>query len=66
MLESREFVDSVQRDIYEAQQVGARGVPFYVFNNKYAVSGAQMPEVFLEVLNKSWQEQNIEVKMEKN
>ncbi len=66
MLGSNEFVDSVKRDAYEAQQVGARGVPFYVFNNKYAVSGAQMPEVFLEVLNKTWQELAIDIKVEKN
>jgi len=27
-----------------------------VFNNKYAVSGAQSPETFLEVLEQSWKE----------
>ena len=33
------------------------GVPFFVFNNKYAVSGAQAPETFSEVLEKVWEEE---------
>ena len=52
MLAGTEFSDDVNRDIYEASQVGARGVPFFVFDNKYAVSGAQPSELFLQVLNK--------------
>lgn len=52
MLTGTEFSDDVNRDIYEASQVGARGVPFFVFNNKFAVSGAQPSELFLQVLNK--------------
>ncbi len=53
MLSGSEFSDDVNRDIYEANQVGARGVPFFVFDNKYGVSGAQSTEVFLQVLNKA-------------
>lgn len=56
MLQSDEFAGDVQRDVYEAQQVGARGVPFFVFNRRYAVSGAQQPETFLGALNTTWQE----------
>ena len=52
MLAGTEFSDDVNRDIYEASQVGARGVPFFVFDNKDAVSGAQPSELFLQVLNK--------------
>ena len=52
MLEGNEFADAVNNDIYEANQVGARGVPFFVFDNTYAVSGAQPSELFLQVLNK--------------
>ena len=51
-LESEAYSQQVRLDEYEAQQVGARGVPFFVFNNKYAVSGAQPSELFLEVLEK--------------
>lgn len=53
MLAGTELSDDVNRDIYEANQVGARGVPFFVFDNKYAVSGAQPSELFLQVLNKT-------------
>jgi predicted DsbA family dithiol-disulfide isomerase len=53
-LETRMYEEDVQMDIYEAQQVGARGVPFFVFNRKYAVSGAQEPPVFTQVLEKSF------------
>ncbi len=55
------FVDDVRKDIYEAAQVGVTGVPFFVFNEKYAVSGAQESKVFLEVLQNSfaeWKESN--------
>jgi len=50
------FSDEVRKDIYEAQQVGARGVPFFVLDRKYAVSGAQQPETFLGALEKSFSE----------
>ncbi|OUJ75743.1 DsbA family oxidoreductase [Hymenobacter crusticola] len=52
LLETEAYAQQVRLDEYEAQQVGARGVPFFVFNNKYAVSGAQPSELFLEVLQK--------------
>jgi predicted DsbA family dithiol-disulfide isomerase len=57
MLQSDTYAQDVQQDIYEAQQVGVRGVPFYVFNDKYAVSGAQPTELFREVLEKVWEEE---------
>jgi protein disulfide-isomerase len=44
-----------------AQQIGVQGVPFFVFNRKYGVSGAQPDSAFLDVLNKSfteWKTQN--------
>lgn len=50
------YSDKVQADIVEAQQVGVRGVPFFVFDNKYAVSGAQPSDVFAQVLSKVWEE----------
>lgn len=52
MLGGNEFAEDVERDIYEARQVGARGVPYFVFDEKYAVSGAQPARLFLQVLNK--------------
>ena len=56
VLEGSKFSDQVRNDIYEAQQVGARGVPFFVLDRKYAVSGAQQPETFLGALEKSFSE----------
>ena len=50
------YANEVRRDEYEAQQIGVRGVPFFVFEDKYAVSGAQPSEVFAEVLAKVWEE----------
>ena len=56
VLESEQFSDEVKRDIFEADQVGVTGVPFFVFNDKYAVSGAQPIAVFLNTLEKSFAE----------
>jgi predicted DsbA family dithiol-disulfide isomerase len=44
------FANSVKSDISEAQQIGVRGVPFFVFDRKYAVSGAQPIEHFEETI----------------
>lgn len=52
------YAYSVRQDIQEAQQIGVTGVPFFVFNRKYAVSGAQPSEVFLQTLEKSFSEWN--------
>lgn len=50
------FSDEVERDMYEARQINVRGVPYFVFNDRYAVSGAQEVETFIGVLEKSFQE----------
>lgn len=60
VLQSDQYADEVNRDIRLAYQIGVRGVPFFVFNNKYAVSGAQPLEVFVEVLNKVLEEEKKE------
>jgi predicted DsbA family dithiol-disulfide isomerase len=52
-LESGKYAEAVQQDIAEAQQIGVRGVPFFVFDRKYAVSGAQESAAFLDVMNKT-------------
>lgn len=56
VLNSDEFTDDVRQDIYEAQQVGVRGVPFFVFNHKYVISGAQASDTFLGALETVWKE----------
>ncbi|GEO08384.1 DsbA family oxidoreductase [Segetibacter aerophilus] len=57
VLKSGAYAVDVRHDQYEANQVGARGVPFFVFNNRYAVSGAQPSHVFSQVLDKVWEEE---------
>jgi len=56
MLSSELYAKEVKRDIEEAQQIGVRGVPFFVMDRKYAVSGAQPVEAFIESLEKSWED----------
>jgi predicted DsbA family dithiol-disulfide isomerase len=56
VLSTNAFADEVRLDELAAQQIGVRGVPFFVFNDKYGVSGAQSPDVFLETLEKAWAE----------
>nr|WP_315224839.1 DsbA family oxidoreductase [uncultured Flavobacterium sp.] len=44
------FLNEVQNDITEAHQIGVQGVPFFVFDRKYAVSGAQPVEAFVNTI----------------
>jgi len=53
-LENKMYDAQVQKDIAEASQLGIHGVPFFVFNRKYAVNGAQETPVFLDTLKKSF------------
>jgi len=56
MLASVAFAKEVKQDEMQAQDFGIRGVPFFVLNDKYAVSGAQSPETFLQALEQTWKE----------
>ena len=55
-LENGAYTDEVLTDIKEAEEIGVRGVPFFVFDRKYAVSGAQDSKVFLQTLEKAYKE----------
>ena len=50
------YAEDVRQDERQAQEFGVNGVPFYVFDRKYAVSGAQPTELFSQVLDKAWGE----------
>jgi predicted DsbA family dithiol-disulfide isomerase len=54
VLASDEYADAVEADIREAAALGASGVPFYVVDRRYGVSGAQPSEVFSQVLERAW------------
>ncbi|KPQ09373.1 MAG: putative dithiol-disulfide isomerase involved in polyketide biosynthesis [Algoriphagus marincola HL-49] len=56
MLASNQFDDAVDQDIYESRLIGVRGVPFFVLDRKFGISGAQPDEVFEETLEKAWSE----------
>lgn len=56
ILKSDAFAYEVKQDEMEARNIGVSGVPFFVFEDKYAVSGAQSSEAFLQNLEKSWDE----------
>lgn len=56
MLATEAHAEAVRHDQYEAHQLGVRGVPFFVFNDKYAISGAQDSRVFLSALQQSFAE----------
>jgi len=48
--------DEVKMDIHEARQIGVTGVPFFVYNRSYAISGAQPRELFDQTLQKAFDE----------
>ena len=59
MLNGDSFTDEVRMDQKVAQQIGIQGVPFFVFNQQLAVSGAQPPETFLGAMEQAWTKQKI-------
>jgi predicted DsbA family dithiol-disulfide isomerase len=63
VLHSEDYANEVRQDQEEAQDIGVTGVPFFVFDNKYAVSGAQQTDVFLKTLEKTWEEGNFDTKL---
>ena len=56
VIESDRHTDAVEDDIREAAALGATGVPFFVIDRKYGISGAQPAEVFTRVLERAWDE----------
>lgn len=50
VLQGDTYTEAVRYDIYESQQIGVRGVPFFVLDRKYAVSGAQPVQAFEQAI----------------
>lgn len=61
VLHSDAYINEVEQEMNEAQKLGANSVPFFVFDDKYAVTGAQSSEVFLKTLQKTWEEGSFDV-----
>ena len=57
-LSQSDYSDAVEGDRNEAEELGIHAVPFFVFNRRYAISGAQPSHLFLETLNQIWEEEH--------
>jgi predicted DsbA family dithiol-disulfide isomerase len=58
VVEGAEFGREVREDEARAMEIGATGVPFFVFDGRFGVSGAQPPETLLQVLERAWSDAN--------
>ena len=58
VLDTQAFEEEIDQDVYESRLIGVQGVPFFVFDRKYGISGAQPDEVFDQTLQKALQEFN--------
>ena len=56
MLDSDLYKEQVIEDQNVANKLGAQGVPLFVINRKYGISGAQPPQAFKEALTKAYEE----------
>ena len=56
VLSSDQFADAVLADSEQARAYGITGVPFFVVDGKYGISGAQPSEVVLQTLTQAWSE----------
>lgn len=54
-LRENRFAEAVETDNELAHRLGATGVPFFVIDERYGISGAQAQEVFLDALEKAYQ-----------
>jgi protein disulfide-isomerase len=56
MLESNQFDNEIKRDIHQSVQLGIGGVPYFIIDGRFAVSGAQPVSVFLQTLQKAYKD----------
>jgi predicted DsbA family dithiol-disulfide isomerase len=54
VLGSDEYAEHVRTDIQQARAYGISGVPFFVVDERYGVSGAQPTELFTQLLERAW------------
>lgn len=55
-LDSDKFSDDVKHDIKESKDIGVQGVPFFVLDGKYAISGAQPVTAFKDAISQAYNE----------
>jgi predicted DsbA family dithiol-disulfide isomerase len=56
VLDTHEFEEEIDQDVYESRLIGVQGVPFFVFDRKFGISGAQPDEVFDRTLQQALDE----------
>ena len=56
VLSENKYADQVKAEMNEARQIGVQGVPFFVINRKYGISGAQQEDYFTATLEQIWEE----------
>jgi len=56
VLASDAYADAVRADEDQARAYGINGVPFFVLDGKFGISGAQPAEVFSQALTQAWTE----------
>lgn len=66
VLANDKYNENIAADRAEGLKIGIQGVPFFVVNDKYAISGAQPSQVFLETLQRVWKEDYANAKVEEN
>ena len=54
VLGSTRYADAVTADLARARELGVTGVPFFVLDGRYGVSGAQSAEVLGDALRQAW------------
>ncbi|WP_394279259.1 DsbA family protein [Microbacterium sp.] len=59
VLESGRYLADVRADQKQAQAYGIQGVPFFVIDGKYGVSGAQPPAAFAQIARQVWGERTV-------
>lgn len=57
VLRTNSYADEVKADLELAHRLGCTGVPFFVIDMKFGISGAQPLEVFVDTLNQAWKEE---------
>ncbi|WP_101523991.1 DsbA family oxidoreductase [Nocardioides houyundeii] len=63
VLASQRYADEVAADVAQARAYGATGVPFFVVDAAYGVSGAQPAEAFTQVLQRAWRDGHPSIEM---
>jgi predicted DsbA family dithiol-disulfide isomerase len=58
MSSSDKYKDTVKKERQYGSRLGVTGTPFYIFNDKYAVSGVRSSNEFLDLLEQVWREEH--------